>query len=77
MSSAARAARRVWGHADDAAGRTVDVHVAHLREKLGGASPIHTVRGVGYAADARYESLRVRITLVSPCLVAIVRGDPL
>ncbi len=42
----------VWGrdiHVDD---RTVDVHVARLRKALmqyGGADPIRTVRGVGYA----------------------------
>jgi len=37
-----------WGQADYAASRTVDVHVAQLRAKLGEASPIETVRGVGY-----------------------------
>ncbi len=38
-----------WGQADHAGGtRTVDVHVAQLRAKLGDASPIETVRGVGY-----------------------------
>ena len=40
----------VWGYAT-AGTRTVDVHVAQLRAKLGDASPIRTVRGVGYAAD--------------------------
>lgn len=40
----------VWGH-QVAGTRTVDVHVAQLRAKLGAASPIRTVRGVGYAAD--------------------------
>jgi DNA-binding response OmpR family regulator len=40
----------VWGHADYASGRTVDVHVAQVRAKLGEASPIRTTRGVGYAA---------------------------
>ncbi|GHF48263.1 DNA-binding response OmpR family regulator [Amycolatopsis bartoniae] len=42
----------VWGYAASAGTRTVDVHVAQLRAKLGDASPIRTVRGVGYAADA-------------------------
>ncbi|MDQ6650360.1 MAG: response regulator transcription factor [Actinomycetota bacterium] len=42
----------VWGYAAAAGTRTVDVHVAQLRAKLGDASPIRTVRGVGYAADA-------------------------
>lgn len=41
----------VWGQADYSGGRTVDVHVAQLRAKLGDASPIRTSRGVGYAAD--------------------------
>jgi DNA-binding response OmpR family regulator len=41
----------VWGYAAMAGTRTVDVHVAQLRGKLGGASPIRTVRGVGYAAE--------------------------
>jgi DNA-binding response OmpR family regulator len=40
----------VWGYATPAGTRTVDVHVAQLRGKLGTASPIRTVRGVGYAA---------------------------
>jgi DNA-binding response OmpR family regulator len=31
--------------------RTVDVHIAQLRSKLGPWSPIRTVRGVGYSAD--------------------------
>ena len=41
----------VWGYTASAGTRTVDVHVAQLRAKLGAASPIRTVRGVGYAAD--------------------------
>jgi DNA-binding response OmpR family regulator len=40
----------VWGYQAAAGTRTVDVHVAQLRAKLGPASPIRTVRGVGYAA---------------------------
>ncbi len=42
----------VWGQVDYGGGRTVDVHVAQLRSKLGDASPIRTLRGVGYAAEA-------------------------
>src|SRR5258707_1140829 len=42
----------VWGYEAAAGTRTVDVHVAQVRAKLGDASPIRTVRGVGYAADA-------------------------
>jgi DNA-binding response OmpR family regulator len=43
----------VWGYSTGAGRRTVDVHVAALRAKLGEASPIRTVRGVGYSADPR------------------------
>lgn len=43
----------VWGYASHAGTRTVDVHVAQLRAKLGDAGAvIRTIRGVGYAADA-------------------------
>ncbi len=42
---------QVWGYAAAAGTRTVDVHIAQLRSKLGEASPIHTVRGVGYSAE--------------------------
>jgi two-component system, OmpR family, response regulator len=41
----------VWGYAAAGGTRTVDVHVAQVRAKLGDASPIRTVRGVGYSAD--------------------------
>ncbi len=40
----------VWGQASYTPGRTVDVQIAALRSKLGAASPIHTLRGVGYTA---------------------------
>ncbi|MEV4310721.1 response regulator transcription factor [Actinocrispum sp. NPDC049592] len=43
----------VWGYEAAAGTRTVDVHVAQLRAKLGDDSPIRTVRGVGYAAEAK------------------------
>ncbi|MEW1955837.1 response regulator transcription factor [Terrabacter sp. NPDC080008] len=41
----------VWGYAATAGARTVDVHVAQVRAKLGAASPIRTLRSVGYAAE--------------------------
>src|SRR5438067_7889552 len=41
----------VWGYQAEAGTRTVDVHIAQLRAKLGDESPIRTVRGVGYAAN--------------------------
>ncbi len=41
----------VWGYAAVVGTRTVDVHIAQVRSKLGDASPLRTVRGVGYSAD--------------------------
>lgn len=41
----------VWGYAAVVGTRTVDVHVAQVRSKLGDHSPIRTVRGVGYSAE--------------------------
>jgi DNA-binding response OmpR family regulator len=39
---------RVWDPVWVGTGKTLDVHVAALRRKLGDASMIETVRGVGY-----------------------------
>jgi len=39
---------RVWGYTFAGDTRTVDVHVRQIRRKLGEASPITTVWGVGY-----------------------------
>jgi two-component system alkaline phosphatase synthesis response regulator PhoP len=38
---------RVWGNEVVVGGRTIDVHIRKLREKLGGES-IQTIKGVGY-----------------------------
>jgi len=43
---------QIWGYSSVAGTRTVDVHIAQVRSKLGAASPVRTVRGVGYAAEA-------------------------
>jgi len=43
----------LWGHEKAVSDRTVDVHVRHLREKLGAASSLlKNVRGVGYKLEA-------------------------
>ena len=44
---------RVWGLAFPGGTRTVDVHVAQLRKKLGRPELILTVRGAGYKAVGR------------------------
>ncbi len=43
----------VWGYGWYGDARTVDVHVAQVRKKLGDAVAITTVRGVGYRLDPR------------------------
>jgi DNA-binding response OmpR family regulator len=42
----------VWGFASAGETRTVEVHIAQLRKKLGVSDLIRTVRGVGYKASA-------------------------
>ena len=51
LLSHAHLLRRVWGHGYQTETEYVRVYVRRLRAKLGAASPIRTVRGVGYAAD--------------------------
>ncbi|MER7467486.1 response regulator transcription factor [Streptomyces sp. NPDC097981] len=41
---------QVWGDSAHRDQRVVDVYVSQIRGKLGDASPIRTVRGVGYSA---------------------------
>jgi len=43
--------RQVWGYSSTVTTRTVDVHVAQVRAKVGDAVSIRTVRGVGYGLD--------------------------
>ena len=47
---------RVWGYTFAGDTRTVDVHVRQLRRKLGEASPIVTVWGVGYKVSPAKET---------------------
>lgn len=44
--------RAAWGYDSAAGERTVDVHVAQVRAKIGPHEVIRTVRGVGYAGSA-------------------------
>ena len=39
---------RVWGGEPENDTRTLDLHIQRLRQKLGWADKIETVRGVGY-----------------------------
>jgi DNA-binding response OmpR family regulator len=47
---------RVWGYTFAGDTRTVDVHVRQIRRKLGDASPIVTVWGVGYKVSTERSS---------------------
>ena len=47
---------RVWGYTFAGDTRTVDVHVRQIRRKLGDASPIVTVWGVGYKVTSERAS---------------------
>jgi two-component system, OmpR family, response regulator MprA len=40
--------RAVWGYGAPVESNAVDVHIGHLRRKLGDPPVIHTLRGVGY-----------------------------
>ena len=41
-----------WGYDWFGDERTVDVHLAQIRKKLGGAVRIDTVRGIGYRLES-------------------------
>src|SRR5919109_1145220 len=53
---------RVWGYTFAGDTRTVDVHIRHLRRKLGDASPIVTVWGVGYKAAPAKDASKDTVT---------------
>jgi len=42
---------QVWGYPVGTATRTIDVHIAQIRAKLGAAVRFRTVRGVGYSIE--------------------------
>jgi two-component system alkaline phosphatase synthesis response regulator PhoP len=43
----------VWGHDYFGELRVVDVHIGHIRQKLGDDRYISTVRGVGYRFEGK------------------------
>ncbi len=51
VCSRAELMSEVWGYREPVGTRTVDVHIAALRAKLGRTLPISTVRGKGYRVD--------------------------
>lgn len=63
-----RILEHLWGNEKIVLDRTVDVHIKHLREKLGDhAYIINNVRGVGYKLELRkpLSSVRAMITSAS------------
>lgn len=47
--------QQVWGYDFYGEERVVDVHIGHIRQKLGNEGFVVTVRGVGYRFDAEVE----------------------
>ena len=69
---------RVWGYTFAGDTRTVDVHVRQLRRKLGDASPIVTVWGVGYkVGPSAARRPRRKPTLAGVPLAAVPPDGPL
>ena len=64
---------RVWGYTFAGDTRTVDVHVRQLRRKLGEASPIVTVWGVGYKSAPSGLQRPRRRPCSTPCAFACRR----
>ena len=62
---------RVWGVAYPGGTRTVDVHVAQLRRKLGRPDLIRTLRGSGYKAVSGLISLRGRLFVALMAALAL------
>jgi DNA-binding response OmpR family regulator len=51
-----RILREVWGSSWKGLGRTLEVHIASLRRKLGQPDVVETVRGVGYRVAAEEQA---------------------
>ena len=62
---------RVWGQEYPGGTRTVDVHVAQLRRKLGRPDLIRTLRGAGYKAVALMRTLRARLFAATLAALAL------
>jgi len=64
---------RVWGYSTEIRTRTLDVHIRHLRRKLGGYADVYieTVFGVGHRFQPFETSARLQGPLVERPLLAI------
>jgi DNA-binding response OmpR family regulator len=60
--------REVWGYRPEIRTRTVDVHVGHVRNKLGHYADrgIETIFGAGYRFQPGHEAHWSRISVVGP-----------
>ena len=67
---------RVWGYTFAGDTRTVDVHVRQLRRKLGDASPIVTVWGVGYKVSPAEDQQKDPATRLGRGPRALVASRP-
>jgi hypothetical protein len=67
-----RIVAEVWGRSWPGANRTLDVHVASLRTKLGRAELVQTVRGSATASAPRSEPVRARLLVIVLFLVSLL-----
>ncbi|HUB82323.1 MAG TPA: winged helix-turn-helix domain-containing protein [Bryobacteraceae bacterium] len=61
---------RVWGYSTEIRTRTLDVHIRHLRRKLGAYADVYieTVFGVGHRFQPFGSSLRVQSPAAGPVM---------
>ena len=64
---------RVWGYSTEIRTRTLDVHIRHLRKKLGvyADSYIETVFGVGHRFQPYGSSVRLQAAVMEQPLMAL------
>ena len=64
---------RVWGYSTEIRTRTLDVHIRHLRKKLGGYADVYieTVFGVGHRFQPYDSGLRLQPPVIERPVLAL------
>ena len=64
---------RVWGYSTEIRTRTLDVHIRHLRKKLGGYADVYieTVFGIGHRFQPFEAAVRLQSPTMEPRLLAL------
>jgi len=64
---------RVWGYSSEIRTRTLDVHIRHLRRKLGAYADVYieTVFGIGHRFQPYGSSLRLQPPALEPPMMAM------